>query len=295
MAGTLSAIRKRLQTVNSTKKLINATELVATVKLQKYNRKTVQNTAYAADLLKFISAALKGKRPRVEDNPYLIQSKVNNPLYVVITSNSGLCGSYNQEMLRFVTENVPKDVPIFAIGTIGYNWLLKNDYLVVKKYDELEDVQPKILNSMCDNLLHLYRTDEISEINVVYTRYINTLTYQPSIMRLLPFQMEQEETTDIFLEPSRDEVLNRLIPMYVSSQIYVCYLDAKTSENAARRNAMSLANKNADQLIGDLRLSYNKARQAAITQEMNEIVASTRRYKGRVIGWIAIQEKSYRS
>ena len=277
MAGTLSAIRKRLQTVNSTKKLINATELVATVKLQKYNRKTVQNTAYAADLLKFISAALKGKRPRVENNPYLIQSKVNNPLYVVITSNSGLCGSYNQEMLRFVTENVPKDVPIFAIGTIGYNWLLKNDYLVVKKYDELEDVQPKILNSMCDNLLHLYRTDEISEINVVYTRYINTLTYQPSIMRLLPFQMEQEETTDIFLEPSRDEVLNRLIPMYVSSQIYVCYLDAKTSENAARRNAMSLANKNADQLIGDLRLSYNKARQAAITQEMNEIVASTRR------------------
>ena len=168
-------------------------------------------------------------------------------------------------------------MPIFAIGTIGYNWLLKNDYLVVKKYDELEDVQPKILNSMCDNLLHLYRTDEISEINVVYTRYINTLTYQPSIMRLLPFQMEQEETTDIFLEPFRDEVLNRLIPMYVSSQIYVCYLDAKTSENAARRNAMSLANKNADQLIGDLRLSYNKARQAAITQEMNEIVASTRR------------------
>lgn len=277
MAGTLSAIRKRLQTVNSTKKLINATELVATVKLQKYNRKTVQNTAYAADLLKFISAALKGKRPRNENNPYLIQSKVNNPLYVVITSNSGLCGSYNQEMLRFVTENVPKDVPIFAIGTIGYNWLLKNDYLVVKKYDELEDVQPKILNSMCDNMLHLYRTDEISEINVVYTRYINTLTYQPSIMKLLPFQMEQEETTDIFLEPSRDEVLNRLIPMYVSSQIYVCYLDAKTSENAARRNAMSLANKNADQLIGDLRLSYNKARQAAITQEMNEIVASTRR------------------
>ncbi len=277
MAGTLSAIRKRLQTVNSTKKLINATELVATVKLQKYNRKTVQNTAYAADLLKFISAAVKGKRPKVEDNPYLIQTKVDNPLYVVITSNSGLCGSYNQEILRFVVENVPKDVPIFAIGTIGYNWLLKNDYLVVKKYDELEDVQPKILNSLCDNLMHLYRTDEISEINVVYTTYVNTLTYQPTMMRLLPFQSEQVETTDIFLEPSRNEVLNRLIPMYVSSQIYVCYLDAKTSENAARRNAMSMANKNADQLIGDLRLSYNKARQAAITQEMNEIVASTRR------------------
>ena len=278
MAGTLSAIRKRLQTVNSTKKLINATELVATVKLQKYNRKTVQNTAYAADLLKYISAAVKGKRPKVEDNPYLIQTKVDNPLYVVITSNSGLCGSYNQEMLRFVVENVPKDVPIFAIGTIGYNWLLKNDYLVVKKYDELEDVQPKILNSLCDNLMHLYRTDEISEINVVYTKYVNTLTYRPTTLKLLPFETEAaEEGKEILLEPSRNEVLNTLIPMYISSQIYVCFLESKTSENGARRNAMNVANKNAEQLVTELQLSYNKARQAAITQEMNEIVASGRR------------------
>ena len=277
MAGQISAIRKRLQTVNSTKKLTNATELVATVKLQKYNTKTQQNYEYAANLLKFISAAMKGKKPEIEDNPFLIKTKVDNPLYVVITSNSGLCGSYNQELLRFVKENVSKDGPIFAIGTIGYNWLVKNDYLVVKKYDELEDLQPKILNSLIDNLLALYTADEISEINVVYTRYINTLTYQPSVMKLLPLQVEEASEEDIFLEPSRDEVLNRLIPMYVSSQIYVAYLEAKTSENAARRNAMSMANKNADQLISELRLNYNKARQAAITQEMNEIVASGRR------------------
>lgn len=277
MAGQISAIRKRLQSVNSTKKLTNATELVATVKLQKYNTKTLQNYEYAANLLKFISAALKGKGPEVENNPYLIKTQVDNPLYVVITSNSGLCGSYNQELLRFCKENISREGPIFAIGTIGYNWLMKNDYLVVKKYDELEDLQPKILNSLVDNLLALYVADEISEINVVYTKYINTLTYQPTIMKLLPFEISETETEEIFLEPSRDEVLNRLIPMYVSSQIYVAYLEAKTSENAARRNAMSMANKNADQLISELRLQYNKARQAAITQEMNEIVASGRR------------------
>ena len=277
MAGQISAIRKRLQTVNSTKKLTNATELVATVKLQKYNTKTQQNYEYAANLLKFISAAMKGKKPEIEDNPFLIKTKVDNPLYVVITSNSGLCGSYNQELLRFVKENMSKDGPIFAIGTIGYNWLMKNDYLVVKKFDELVYLQPKILNDLIDNLLALYTADEISEINVVYTRYINTLTYQPSVMKLLPLQVEEASEEDIFLEPSRDEVLNRLIPMYVSSQIYVAYLEAKTSENAARRNAMSMANKNADQLISELRLNYNKARQAAITQEMNEIVASGRR------------------
>ncbi len=278
MPGQISAIKKRLQTVNSTKKLTKATELVATVKLQKYNLKTRQNEEYANNLLRFISAALKGKRPEVETNGYLLQGKAENPLYIVITSNSGLCGSYNLEVLKFAEKHMPKDVPVFAIGTIGYNWLMKNDYLVVKKYDELEDLQPRILNQLINNLLILYRDYEISEINVIYTRYINTLTYEPTLAKLLPFEAKQLEGEDeILLEPSRDEVLNTLIPMYVSSQLYVMFLESKTSENAARRNAMNLANKNADELISELSLNYNKARQAAITQEMNEIVASTRR------------------
>ncbi|MBQ1567012.1 MAG: ATP synthase F1 subunit gamma [Erysipelotrichaceae bacterium] len=278
MPGQISAIKKRLQTVNSTKKLTKATELVATVKLQKYNLKTRQNEEYANNLLRFISAALKGKRPEVETNGYLLQGKAENPLYIVITSNSGLCGSYNLEVLKFAEKHMPKDVPVFAIGTIGYNWLMKNDYLVVKKYDELEDLQPHILNQLINNLLILYRDYEISEINVIYTRYINTLTYEPTLTKLLPFEAKQLEGEDeILLEPSRDEVLNTLIPMYVSSQLYVMFLESKTSENAARRNAMNLANKNADELISELSLNYNKARQAAITQEMNEIVASTRR------------------
>ena len=278
MAGQISAIKKRLQTVNSTKKLTKATELVATVKLQKYNTNMLSNEEYAKNLRRFIVAALRGKAPEQEDNPYLIETKVNNPLYIVITSNSGLCGSYNQEVLRYVEENVSKDVPIFAIGTIGYNWLMKNDYLVVKKYDELEDLKPWILNGLIYNILLLYRNNEISEINVVYTRYINTLTYRPETLKLLPFTPEEQEgEADILLEPSRNEVLNTLIPMYISSQIYVCFLESKTSENAARRNAMNVANKNAETLISELQLNYNKARQAAITQEMNEIVASGRR------------------
>ena len=278
MAGQISAIKKRLQTVNSTKKLTNATELVATVKLQKYNLKTQLNEEYAKNLKRFIMHALKGKGPEVEDNPYLVRNEISNPLYIVITSNSGLCGSYNLEVLKFVEKNVSKDVPIFAIGTIGYNWLMKNDYLVVKRYDELEDLQPTILNTMIDNILLLFSKFEMNEINVVYTKYINTLTYTPTLMKLLPLEMENEETDEmLLLEPSRNEVLNELIPMYVSSQIYVAFLEAKTSENAARRNAMNQANKNADKLINELQLYYNKARQAAITQEMNEIVASSGR------------------
>lgn len=277
MAGAISAIKKRLKTVDSTKKLTKATELVATVKLQKYNTKTIQNEQYAKNLRRFILAALRGKGPEVEDNPYLVNPDVDNPLYIIITSNSGLCGNYNIELLKYVEENVPNDVPIFAIGTVGYNYLMKKDYLVVKKYDELEDLQPSILNTLIDNILLLFTKYEINEIKVVYTKYINTLTYKPTTMNLLPFEQEElEGESDILLEPSRNEVLNKLIPMYISSQIYVAFLDAKTSENAARRNAMNMANKNAEKLIDELRLNYNKARQAAITQEMNEIVSSTR-------------------
>ena len=277
MAGAISAIKKRLKTVDSTKKLTKATELVATVKLQKYNTKTIQNEQYAKNLRRFILAALRGKGPEVEDNPYLVNPDVDNPLYIIITSNSGLCGNYNLELLKYVEENVPNDVPIFAIGTVGYNYLMKKDYLVVKKYDELEDLQPSILNTLIDNILLLFTKYEINEIKVVYTKYINTLTYKPTTMNLLPFEQEDlEGESEILLEPSRNEVLNKLIPMYISSQIYVAFLDAKTSENAARRNAMNLANKNAEKLIDELRLNYNKARQAAITQEMNEIVSSTR-------------------
>lgn len=277
MAGAISAIKKRLKTVDSTKKLTKATELVATVKLQKYNTKTIQNEQYAKNLRRFILAALRGKSPEVEDNPYLVNPDVYNPLYIIITSNSGLCGNYNLELLKYVEENVPNDVPIFAIGTVGYNYLMKKDYLVVKKYDELEDLQPSILNALIDNILLLFTKYEINEIKVVYTKYINTLTYKPTTMNLLPFEQEElEGESEILLEPSRNEVLNKLIPMYISSQIYVAFLDAKTSENAARRNAMNMANKNAEKLIDELRLNYNKARQAAITQEMNEIVSSTR-------------------
>ena len=278
MAGQISAIKKRLQSVNSTKKLTKATELVATVKLQKYNNKTLSNEEYAKNLRRFIAAALRANTPEIEDNPYLINSEIDNPLYIVITSNSGLCGAYNLEVLKYVEETVSKDVPIFAIGTIGYNWLLKNDYLVVKKYDELEDLQPKILNGIIDDLLILFTNYEISEIKIIYTKYINTLIYKPMTMNILPFEVEENNKgEEILLEPSRNDVLNTLIPMYISSQIYVAFLESKTSENAARRNAMNNANKNADELLSELSLNYNKARQAAITQEMNEIVASSRR------------------
>lgn len=277
MPGNITKIKRQLKSVNSTRKLTNAMLLVATAKLQKERGRLFANNKYAGVYSELLDKALHAKIEGEETNKYLVQSKVNNPLHIIFTSNSGLCGAYNIELLKFVEKNISKDEPIFAIGTYGIRWLMNRDYMVVKKNDELNDFHPSTINRLIDNIMTLYYNDEISSIDIYYTDYINTLKSEPKIHTLLPIEIDRDsiEETNLLLEPSRDEVLNKLIPMYVSSQIYEKFLESKISENAARRLAMDGANQNADMLISDLEIRYNQARQTAITQEMNEITAGS--------------------
>ncbi|MDI9540041.1 MAG: ATP synthase F1 subunit gamma [Bacillota bacterium] len=276
MAGQISKIKRQLRSVQSTKKLTNAMALVATAKLQKQKNKMIENNEYADIYHTFLLAALSAKTEGEETNLYLKPSVVDNPAHIIITSNSGLCGSYNQDLLKYVEKNISKEEPIFAIGTYGIKWLRANDYMVIKEYNEWQDLEPAKINQLITDLLILYQNDMLSSIDVIYTQYVNALTFVPTTFHLLPIKTSGKRIeSEILLEPSREDVLNQLIPMYVSSQIYATFLQAKTSEHAARRSAMDNANQNADDLIYELELTYNQARQAAITQEMNEITAGT--------------------
>ena len=277
MAGNITKIKRQLRSIKSTKKLTNAMSLVATAKLQKERGRLFANNKYAAVFEELLYKALCAKLEGEETNKFLISSKVNNPLHIVFTSNSGLCGSYNMDLLKFVASKVSKDEPIFAVGTYGIRWLMNNDYMVVKKIEDLNDFHPATINKIIDDIMTLYANDEISSIDIFYTDYVNTLKFVPRIYPLLPLIYDRNELdeTDLLLEPSRDEVLDELIPMYVSSQIYDKFLESKISENAARRAAMDGANQNADNLINDLQIRYNQARQTAITQEMNEITSGS--------------------
>ena len=275
MAGNITKIKRQLRSIKSTKKLTNAMLLVSTAKLQKERGRLFANNSYAGVFEELLYKALCARFEGEETNKFLTQSNIDNPLHIVFTSNSGLCGSYNMELLKFVEKNVSKNEPIFAIGTYGIRWLMSHDYMVVKQIDELNNFHPATINKLIDNIMKLYQNDEISSIDIYYTDYVNTLKYEPRIYPLLPIKYDREvmDETDMLLEPSRDEVLDKLIPMYISSQIYEKFLESKISENAARRLAMDGANKNADALINDLEIRYNQARQAAITQEMNEITS----------------------
>ena len=274
MAGQISNIRRQLRSVRSTQKITNAMALVATAKLQKQKGIMAENNEYASAYQHMILVALSAKNPEQEINEFFIDNGADNPLHIIITSNSGLCGSYNMDLLRYVEKYVSKEEPIFSIGAYGTKWLYDNEYMVIKSFPELENMNPTVLNRLIDNVITLYQAREISYVDIIYTEYVNTLNIEHSTFQLLPLHVpEGLEEKDIELAPDRQTVLNELIPRYINSVVYSTFLEAKTSEHAARRSAMDSANTNAKTLIDHITLEYNQARQAVITQEVNEITA----------------------
>lgn len=279
MAGQVSSIKRQLRSVVSTKKLTNAMELVATAKLQKLKKRMEQNNNYADNYRQILFTVYSAEDFDSDNNIYF-NSDSEDILHIITTSNSGLCGSYNLELLKYVEMNISKQDKIISIGSYGTKWLKSNGYNVLEGYENFEDLLPQEVNELIAVILEMYKGKTVGKIDIIYTQYINTLNYKPTKLNLLPLCVDNPmEKRAILLEPDCDEVLEQLIPMYISSQVYATLLQAKTSEQAARRAAMDNANRNADELIDDLRLNFNQARQAAITQEMNEITAATIREK----------------
>ena len=274
MAGQISNLRRQLKSVKATQKITNAMALVSTAKLRKQRSRMVENNNYSNRYYGLVLRAMSAPRPETETNPYIVENNANNRLHVVITSNSGLCGGYNMELLKYVEKTINKEDPIFAIGEFGIEWLDANGYSVIRRINTLDDVIPSVISKLVNDILILYKANEISSIDIIYTQFINTITFEPSTFHLLPLDVPEDlEQRDIELVPDRDTLLDYLIPQYVGSVIYATFLEAKTSEHAARRSAMDNANRNAEELIERISLEYNQARQTAITQEVNEITA----------------------
>ncbi|MGM9942567.1 MAG: ATP synthase F1 subunit gamma [Erysipelotrichaceae bacterium] len=276
MSGQISNIKRQLSSITSTKKLTNAMELVATAKLQKQRRKMESNNNYAYNYHKVLMSAVSSCEIDLSSNRYFIKPKQDKPLYIIVTSNSGLCGSYNMDLLKYVTKTVNKEDKVVAVGNYGIKWLNNNKFNVIREYDRMDDLNPHDINYLITDILKAYDREDITSIKIIYTQYINTLTFKPTTMNLLPIEIDTEGyDSQIQLEPDGQTVIRRLVLLYISSQVFDVILQAQASEQASRRAAMDSANRNADGLIDQLRLKYNQARQAAITQEMNEISAAT--------------------
>ncbi|MEY8393907.1 ATP synthase F1 subunit gamma [Lachnospiraceae bacterium 45-P1] len=292
---TMRDIKRRKASIESTEQITKAMKLVATVKLQKSRTRAENSRLYFNMMYRTIQDMLK-KSGGIE-HKYLKAGDSPKKAVVVISSNRGLAGGYNANMVRLVTgSGIPaEDAKIFAVGKKGRDGLSRKGYEITKDYSEVIN-EPLYSDAMqiTSELLKLFENNEIGEIYLAYTAFKNTVSQVPTFMKLLPVDLSAaglkdggEETEglkpDLLLmnyEPDESEVLDAIIPKYLSSLIYGAFLEAVASENGARMTAMDSATNNAEEMIAKLSLQYNRARQGSITQELTEIIAGANAIEG---------------
>lgn len=285
---TMRDIKRRKASIESTEQITKAMKLVATVKLQKSRTKAENSRLYFNMMYQTIQDMLK-KSTGIEHR-YLKAGDSRKKAIVVITSNRGLAGGYNNNVVRLVTgSGIPaEDAKIYAVGRKGRDALIRKGYEITADYSDVIN-EPLYSDAMqiTKELLKLFEQNEIGEIYLAYTSFKNTVSQIPKFMKLLPVDLsetemkgEEEEIRDhkqdlllMNYEPDETEVLDAIIPKYLSSLIYGAFLEAVASENGARMTAMDSATNNAEEMIAKLSLQYNRARQGSITQELTEIIA----------------------
>ena len=275
-------IKRRKSSIQSTQQITKAMKLVSTVKLQKAKLHAEATDPYFNHMYQTVTSIL-AKSGNI-NHPYLTPGASDKIAVVVITSNRGLAGGYNANVTKLVTNNqdiLPKDrVEVFCIGSKGretlerYGYAIKEDHSAIMEAPSYEDAA-----AVCARVLDAFTRGEIGEIYLAYTHFKNTVVHVPKLMKLLPVEFSEEEISAaddkliMNYEPNVEEALDLIIPKYVTSIFYGALVEALASENGARMQAMDSATSNAEDMISDLSLKYNRARQGSITQELTEIIA----------------------
>lgn len=272
-------IKRRRGSIQSTQQITKAMKLVSTVKLQRARAGAEKTKSYFDCMYATVGSILA--RVGGIQHPYLMSHTSGQKAVVVITSNRGLAGGYNSNVVKLITGRTDwakEDVSIYAIGGKGRDALARNGYAITEDLSDIvEDPTYADAMRLSDRLLDDYRKGKIGEIYMAYTFFRNTVTHVPTLTKLLPVERLPEEAagagTPMNFEMDDEEALDLIIPKYVTSLLYGALREAVASENGARMQAMDNATSNAEEMIGDLTLKYNRARQGSITQELTEIIA----------------------
>jgi len=278
MASGLQATKRRINSVNSTKKITNAMKLVATAKLKTWKNKLLGNNEYASSLHSIMNVLLKSISQEDKEKVFG-ESKSDSTLFIVVTSTLGLCGGYNYNLYKEVIPQIDKNKDkILVIGTKGYNYFKRNGYEVDDSFiSSLQDYDYNEVRKINKKIMSLLNLGEIGSIKIAYTHFKNSITFIPTIEEIYPIShIEGEEITqkelEMLIEPSPIVVLENIVPLYIESLINSRLIESSVSEQASRSNAMESATDNAEEIINKLQIEYNKARQQTITEEITEIV-----------------------
>lgn len=274
-------INLRIKSIKSTKQITKAMELVATSKLTKSKERIKKSRIFHSAIY---SAMCDIISRNIETNSaYLTPRDIKKSCFVIIAGDRGLAGGYNSNVFRFAQEQVEgKEVCILPIGKRTAEYYRRLDYEILsEEFSNVENINVGNCHGIADLLTSCFINGEFDEVYIVYTTFVSTLSQEPSITKLLPIDRSLckiEVSTKkeyVLFEPSSDAVFNSMIPSYVAGMIWGSVNESLTSEFAARRTAMESASKNAEEMIDDLSLKYNRARQGSITQEITEIVAGS--------------------
>ena len=281
---SMREIKRRRVSIQSTQQITKAMKLVATVKLQKARQRAENSKAYFQYMYKTVTSML-AKAGNIE-HPYLKGGSSDKVGIVVVTSDRGLAGGYNSNVAKLVLAGgyAKENVRLYTVGKKGADILSRKGYHIAENYaDVIEEPTFEDARRIGNRLLQDYMNDEIGEIYVAYTEFKNTVVQIPKMIKLLPVEKAEasedatandaDRLTLMNFEPSEEEAISLLIPKYVTSILYGAFVEAVASENGARMQAMDSATNNAEEIISDLELKYNRARQGAITQELTEIIA----------------------
>ena len=282
---TMRDIKRRINSVQNTKKITRAMKMVAGAKLRRSQEK-------AEDARPFFNKTRKTlldvqKHSRNTDHVLLNEREGNKHLYVLITGDRGLCGAYNSKVIDKFKENVDdsEENVILAIGSKGRDYFKKRDFDIISEYIQIDDYPDfRFARKITNEIISLFKDEIVDKVSLIYTHFISALTQEVKLIPLLPVDSPEERERDevqveYIYEPSADEVLDVILPQYVNNVLYSSLLESKASEFGSRMTAMDSATDNANDMIDELTKTYNRARQSEITKEITEIVGGAEALK----------------
>ena len=276
MAQEVARIKKRIKSVSGSYKITSAMKLVSTVKLKKWKNKMLANKEYALRIDEIARTVFSSIEE--SNNPYFTRQKADKNLYIVLSSSLGLCGAYNSNIFRLADARINEKDDAIILGNKAISHYQNGAFNRIETFKEYSNVSNEgIINSIIDYIKKEYLKGTYGEVHLIYTSYKNSLVFHPVDYQVLPLTMDikQKDAYPPIMEPNQEALIDVLIPLYLKNSVYAKFLESEVCEQAARSNAMENATKNAEELLENLQIEFNKARQAAITQEITEIVGAS--------------------
>lgn len=293
MSGALKEVRNRIKSVQSTQQITKAMKMVSAAKLRKAQEAIVQMRPYAKKLQEMLSNIVSNAEGDISMNLAAVRP-VEKVLVIVVTSDRGLCGGYNSNLIKLAKQTIREkysaqsakgNAELLPLGKKGFEHFSKNNFKVVDHYWNIfSDISFENVQRAAKFAMDAFASGQVDAVELVYSEFKNAATQRFVSEQFLPVakteKVKGQKQQDFIFEPDKDVLIEELMPKILNTQLYKAVLDANASEHGARMTAMDKATENANELLKALKISYNRARQAAITTELTEIVSGAAALQG---------------